>query len=347
MRARVRWGRRRDAEGGSDAGIGGRTVLAAAGAALVTTAALTVPMPFVEYVPGGATEIAPLVTVTGAETTELSGDTALLTVRLVRQPAAQLLVAWLDPDRDLIPTARVFPQGVDRQVYLARERERFSRQFDVAAAVGAAAAGVEVEVLTEAVVVEVVDGAPAAGLLAPGDVVTALDGVPVTSGADLAERIRAEEPGTTVSLTLLHQGAEREQSVTLGVLDETGEARLGVLVQTAVDKLVLPFDVALSPEVRIGGPSAGLMIGLTVYDLLAEEDLLGGRRIAGTGTLDVDGTVGPVGGVAQKVEAAIDAGYEVLLVPEVAAEEAGTIAEGRITVAGVRTLADALNGLRS
>ena len=346
MRAAPRRKRLRGAKGGRDGAGSGRTVPAAAGAALVTTAALTVPMPFVEYIPGGATEIAPLVTVTGAETTELSSDTALLTVRLVRQPAAQLLVAWLDPDRDLIPTARVFPQGVDRQVYLSRERERFSRQFDVAAAVGAAAAGVEVEVLTEVVVVEVVDGAPAAGLLAPGDVVTALNGVPVTSGADLAERIRAEEPGMTVSLSIMHQGAEREQPVTLGVLDETGEARLGVLVQTAVDELALPFDVELSPEVRIGGPSAGLMIGLTVYDLLAEEDLLRGRRIAGTGTLDVDGTVGPVGGVAQKVKAAIDAGYEVMLVPEVSAAEAGMVADGRITVLGVATLAAALEGLR-
>ena len=198
-------------EGGARRGVDGRTVLVTASAAVVAVAGLSVPMPFVEYVPGGATEIAPLVTVEGTATTELSGDTALLTVRLVRQPAAQTVVAWLDPDRGLVPTARVFPQGVDRQVYLARERERFSRQFDVAAAVGAAAAGVEVEVLTEVVIVEVVDGAPAAGLLAPGDVVTALNGVAVTSGADLAERIRAERPGTTVTLTLVHQGVERDQ----------------------------------------------------------------------------------------------------------------------------------------
>jgi len=321
-------------------------VLVTASAAVVAVAALSVPMPFVEYVPGGATEIAPLVTVEGTATTELSGDTALLTVRLVRQPAAQTVVAWLDPDRDLIPTARVFPQGVDRQVYLARERERFSRQFDVAAAVGAAAAGVEVEVLTEVVIVEVVDGAPAAGLLAPGDVVTALNGVAVASGADLAERIRAERPGTTVTLTLVHQGVQRDQPVTLGVLDGTGEARLGVLVQTAVDDLILPFDVTLSPEVRIGGPSAGLMVGLTVYDLLAEEDLLRGRSVAGTGTLDVDGTVGPVGGVPQKVEAAIDAGYEVLFVPTPAAEAARTAAGGRISIVPVRTLDEALRSLR-
>jgi PDZ domain-containing protein len=327
-------------------GLEARTVLATASAAVVAASALSVPMPLVEYRPGGATEIAPLVTVEGAAITPLSGDTALLTVRLVRQPAAQALVAWLDPDRDLIPAARVFPQGVDRQVYLARERERFSRQFDVAAAVGAAAAGVPLEILTEVVIVEVVAGAPADGVLAPGDVVTALDGTPVTSGADLAERIRVLTPGTTVTLTVEHQGSAREQPVTLAALDDTGEARLGVLVQTAVDELLLPIDVVLSPEVRIGGPSAGLMVGLTVYDLLAEEDLLAGRRVAGTGTLDVDGTVGPVGGVPQKVEVAIDAGYEVLLVPTVSTDEALRVADGRIEVAGVATLDEALVALR-
>ncbi len=323
-----------------------RTVLATASAAVVAAAAVSVPMPFVEYRPGDATAIAPLVTVTGTVTTPLSGETALLTVRLVRQPAVQLLVAWADPDRDLLPAGQVFPAGVDRQVHLARERERFSRQFDVAAAVGAAAAGVPVEVLTEVVVIEVVAGAPADGLLAPGDVVTALDGRVVTSGADLAERIRALTPGTTVTLTVEHEGTVRDQRVTVAAVDDTGEARLGVIVQTAVDDLVLPIDVALSPEVRIGGPSAGLMVGLTVYDLLAEEDLLAGRRVAGTGTLDVDGTVGPVGGVPQKVAAAIAAGYEVLLVPTASAAEAGAAADGRIEIIGVATLEEALTALR-
>jgi Zn-dependent protease len=141
--------------------------LTSASVAIVAVAALTVPMPFVEYLPGGATSIEPLVAIGGADTTPLDGETALLTVRLTRPSSVQLLAARLDPDRELLPLTRVYPQGVDRQVHLARERERFDRQFDVAAAIGAAAAGVPLEVITAVVIIEIDPEGPAAGVLWP------------------------------------------------------------------------------------------------------------------------------------------------------------------------------------
>ncbi len=326
--------------------------LASASIAIVAVAALTVPMPFVEYRPGGATPIEPLVTIEGADTTALDGETALLTVRLTRPSSVQLVAARLDPDRQLLPTARIYPQGVDRQVHLARERERFDRQFDVAAAVGAAAAGIPLEIVTAVVILEVDPNGPAAGLLAPGDVVLSVDGDPVTSGAALAERVRTSPAGVPLTLRIVHGGVERDQRITPqppadaagGSTD--GPPRIGVIVQTAVDDLVLPIDITLTPDVRIGGPSAGLMVGLTVYDLLAEEDLLRGRRVAGTGTLDVDGVVGGVGGVPEKTLAAIEAGYDVLLVPAADAAATQRLASGRITVIGVTTLDEAIDRLR-
>ena len=303
-------------------------------------------MPFVEYRPGGAIPIEPLVTIDGADTTPLAGETALLTVRLTRPTPVQLVAARLDRDRELLPLTRVYPQGVDRQVHLARERERFDRQFDVAAAVGAQAAGVPLEILTAVVVLEVDPTGPSAGRLAPGDVVLSVDGEPLTSGAALAELVRASPAGEPLLLRIVHAGTERDQPVTPEPAPGSDAPRIGVLVQTAVDELVLPIDITLTSGVRIGGPSAGLMVGLTVYDLLAAEDLLAGRRVAGTGTLDVDGVVGAVGGVPEKTLAAIAAGYDVLLVPEAETAIAERVASGRITVIGVATLADAIERLR-
>lgn len=329
--------------------------LTSASLAIVSVAALSVPMPFVEYRPGGATPIEPLVTISGADTTPLEGETALLTVRLARPSSVQLLAARLDRDRQLIPLTRIYPQGVDRQVHIARERVRFDRQFDVAAAVGAAAAGVPLEIVTAVVIVEVDPTGPAGGVLDPGDVVLSVDGDPVTSGAALAERVRASPAGVALTLRIIHGasggdtsgGIEREVRIAPESSGGPDDApRIGVIVQTAVDDLVLPIDITLTPGVRIGGPSAGLMVGLTVYDLLAEEDLLRGRRVAGTGTLDVDGVVGGVGGVPEKTLAAIEAGYDVLLVP--AADTAATqrLAGGRIAVIGVATLDEAIDRLR-
>jgi len=189
-------------------------------------------------------------------------------------------------------------------------------------------------------------GGPSDGILAPGDVVLAVGGVPVTSGADLAGRVQQSRPGDTLALRILHAGAEREVAIVLAALDDGGQARIGVLVQTAVDELRLPFDILLRPGVAIGGPSAGLMVGVTVYDLLSNEDLLAGRRIAGTGTLDIDGRVGDVGGVLEKTIGAIRAGYDVLLVPSAWQADSERVAAGRILVIGVDTLEDALTALR-
>jgi PDZ domain-containing protein len=314
---------------------------------MTLVAALVVPMPYVEYLPGGAVSIAPLVEIRGTEVTALDGETALLTVRVARQPLATLALIALDSDRSVLPAIRVYPQGIDRQDYLARERARFDRQFEVAAAVGAAAAGAALEVTTEVVVLDVVIGGPSDGILAPGDVVLTVDGVAVTSGADLAGRVQQSRPGDTLTLRIVHAGVERDVSIVLAALDDGGQARIGVLVQTAVDDLRLPFEILLRPGVGIGGPSAGLMVGVTVYDLLSEEDLLAGRRVAGTGTLDIDGRVGDVGGVLEKTIAAIRADYDVLLVPSPWQADAERIAAGRIRVIGVDTLEDALTALRT
>ena len=324
-----------------------RTVRGSASLAMTLVAALVVPMPYVEYLPGGAVSIAPLVEIRGTEVTALDGETALLTVRVARQPLATLALIALDSDRSVLPAIRVYPQGIDRQDYLARERARFDRQFEVAAAVGAAAAGAALEVTTEVVVLDVVIGGPSDGILAPGDVVLTVDGVAVTSGADLAGRVQQSRPGDTLTLRIVHAGVEREVAIVLAALDDGGQARIGVLVQTAVDDLRLPFEILLRPGVGIGGPSAGLMVGVTVYDLLSEEDLLAGRRVAGTGTLDIDGRVGDVGGVLEKTIAAIRADYDVLLVPSPWQADAERIAAGRIRVIGVDTLEDALTALRT
>ena len=323
-----------------------RTGLVSASVAVVAVAALTVPMPFVEYRPGGATPIEPLIGIEGTDVTPLDGGTALLTVRVARPSAVQLVAARLDPSRELLPLGRVYPADVDRQEYLARERERFGRQFEVAAAVGAAAAGVPVEVTTAVVVLEVDPAGPSGGLLSPGDVVLAADGVPMTSGAALAELVRASPPDVPIVLRIVHAGTERDQPVVPRPAAPGEPPRIGVLVQTAVDELLLPIDITLTPGVRIGGPSAGLMVGLTVYDLVAEEDLLRGRLVAGTGTLDVDGVVGPVGGVPEKTLAAIAAGYDVLLVPVAETAAPQRLAAGRIEVIGVTTLDEAIDRLR-
>ncbi len=323
-----------------------RSSFYAGSAAILAWASLVVPLPFIEQVPGTPTAIPPLVEIEGVETTELDGETSLLTILLRQQPTLPALGAWLDGDRELLRVEGVYPAGVDRQEYLTAERERFGRQFEVAAAVGAQAAGVEIELVTEAVVVEVLFGSPADGILSPGDAVVAVDGEAISSGEELQAITRASEAGDRITLSVRHGGELRDVEVTLEEVGEDGQARLGVAVETAVDELRLPFDIRLAQETRIGGPSAGMMVGVTVYDLLAEEDLLAGRNVMGTGTLAGDGTVGPVGGVPQKMLAAAAADADIVLVPSLQIEEALAAAPEGLVVVGVADLDEALAVLR-
>jgi Lon-like protease len=324
----------------------GRTTFYGLSLGLLVWAGFAVPLPFLEQVPGRPTPIPPLVEIEGTELTELTGETSLLTVFQEQRTILGSLPVLLDGDRELRPVEEVYPTDLDRSEYLAAERERFGRQFDLAAAVGAQAAGVEVELVTEVVVVDVLPGSPADGLLAPGDGVTAVDGEPLGSAEQLQAITRTAEIGDELTLTVVHAGTTRDVTVTLADVTGDGQARLGIAIETAVDELVLPFEVRLREGTRIGGPSAGLMVAVTVYDLLSDEDLLRGRDVMGTGTVDAAGRVGPVGGVPQKMRAAADAGADLVMVPALQLEVAREAAPEGLTVVGVRTLDEALRILR-
>jgi Lon-like protease len=323
-----------------------RSAFYAASAAVVAWAAFVVPLPLVEYEPGTATSIRPLIELEGVEVTELDGDTRLLTVVPRQRTSTSALGAALDPDRVLLGYEEVFPPDVDREERRLLERERFARQFDVAVAVGAAATGVEVELVTEVVVVQVLPGSPADGALAVGDVVEAVNGAPLGSAEELQAITRTSQVGDTLRLTIRHAGQPREVEVTLTSFGGVAAPRLGVAIQTAVDEARLPFDVSLTEGTRIGGPSAGLMIALTVVDLLSEENLLAGRLVVGTGTIDADGRVGPVGGVPEKLREAAAVGADLVFVPAAQLEQlSGRIPEG-LDLVGVNDLDEALAVLR-
>lgn len=315
---------------------------------LVAWGALAVPMPVVEFSPGGSFDVEPLVEVTAeVETTPINGDLELLTVRVDQPSIAETVRAWLSPTRDLREQETVIPQGMTRREYLELQRRTFQRSFDVAVAVGLRLAGEDVTVRTGAVVVFALEGGPADGQLRPGDVILEVAGTAVTTAEELIaigqQTFRAGEP---VELTVLRADEQLTVELTPEEMPQLERPVIGVQLGTIAYDVELPFEVRLAPT-TIGGPSAGLMIALTVFDLLAEEDLAAGRVIAGTGTIDEAGRVGPIGGVAEKVIAAHRTGASVMLAPAAQAQEALAAAEGRpIEVIPVATVQEAVDALR-
>ncbi|MDP9072433.1 MAG: PDZ domain-containing protein [Actinomycetota bacterium] len=318
----------------------------AAGAALVVlaAAALAVPLPFYVIRPGSALPVEERVML-GRPADRVSGDLLLLTVSLGPATAVEALVAWLDGEQDVLPRDDVIPEGVDEGDYVEAQRRLFRESGQVAAAVGLRAAGLEVRVTGGgARVVGVVPGAPAEEELREGDVVTAIGGRPVELASDLAAAVSSLSAGDEVTLSVERGDATIEARIELEQIEELGRPALGVALQTVDLDIALPVAVDIE-QGRIGGPSAGLMIALTVYDLAHPADLTRSRTIAGTGTISLNGEVGPVGGVAQKVATARAAGAQLMLVPPEEAAEAREEAGPRLEVVPVRTIQEAISRL--
>jgi len=330
----------------------GRSAFYGASVAAVLWAGVAVPLPFVEYLPSRPHAIAPMISIEDYDQDIKSiddeyGHTAMLTVVTRQQPTLAVLAAWIDQDRRLLPVERVFPQGLERSEYRRLQRERFSRQFEVAAVVGARAAGVDADIVSEVVVVDVLEGSAAEGTLRPGDIIRQVNGVPIEASDELSSLVVNSDVGDSLDLTVVTDGEIREVTVRLSALPGVDGPRLGITIQTAVDVVRLPFDITLADEVRIGGPSAGLMIGLTVYAMLSGDPALDDLVITGTGSLDANGGVGSVGGVPEKVRAALAYGADVVFVPKRQIDEALSVRGAEeMTIIGVATLSEAIEALQ-
>jgi Lon-like protease len=183
---------------------------------------------------------------------------------------------------------------------------------------------------------------PALGKVVPGEVIVAVDGKPVHSTSDLQRLIGERPPGTTITLTLRRSDGRRRVRLTTAA-NPADEARsvIGVLVEPAAD-IRLPLDVSIDAG-NIGGPSAGLAFALDVMEKLGR-DVDGGRRVAATGELSLDGSVHRVGGIKQKTIGARSADVEVFLVPAENAAEARAHADG-LRIVPVRSVDQAVQAL--
>jgi len=310
---------------------------------VLAAAGLVVPLPLFVESPRPPQDLAEVVRVEGAA--GVDGAYLLTSVNLRRAAPFDLVATLFRSDDVLIEVPAVLRPGVADAAFFDEQRAVFASTAEVAAAVGLEGAGYEVFSGGGARVLAVVAGSPADGLVVEGDVLVAVDGRPVGTTEDLVAALT--EPGAAAErvLTLQRGGTERSVPVTPRPIDRDAP-QIGVSAETADLRIAEPVDVAVDAG-RIGGPSAGLMLALTVFDLADDVDLAAGRRIAGTGTIEPTGTVGAIGGLPSKVSAANGSGADVFLVPRVQQAEARRAlpAGSAMQVVGVDSFAEAVSAL--
>jgi PDZ domain-containing protein len=251
----------------------------------------------------------------------------------------EALAGWLDPAVEVIPEAEVRgtvpPDEFQRLNLEAMADSKTTAQVLALRELGFDDLGAGAEV------VEVHPGLAASSVLETNDVIVAVDGKPVATSSDAVTAIRARAPGDTLRMQVKRgDGAPVAAEAVLGQ-GEDGRPQLGVRLST---KIRLPFEITIDSG-RVVGPSAGLAYALELLDLLTPGELTGGSSVAATGELLADGTVGPVGGVAQKAVTVRRSGVKVFIVPKENEAEARAHAGRGLEVHGVATFDEALQAL--
>jgi PDZ domain-containing protein len=307
-------------------------------------------LPYVIYSPGSATPVEGIVKVSGARTYRSRGQVLFLTVSVSteRPNVWRWVQASLDSDSDVVGE-NSFLQGQSRSTV---DKENVAAMTDSQAAAKKVALEQLGYTVTEsgsgAFVVQVVKGSPASGHLQEGDVITAVDGQPVQLAEQVGSIVRAQPVGTTFDFTVTRKDATRSEKLTTVAAKSgplKGKPQIGIVPVTKDLKFDYPVDITIDPG-PVSGPSAGLAFTLTIIDELTPGSLMGNQKVAVTGTMDLDGNVGEVGGVTQKTAAALDAGAKLFIVPKAEVKDARARAGSKATIVGVSTIEGALRALR-
>ena len=326
-------------------------LLALALAIGVWASAIDERLPFVTEAPGvtvnvlGEHDGKPVIQVTGHKVYRDDGQLRLTTV-YVTLPDTKLnlfrvMQAYLSPDDAVVPYTSIYAPQTTNESDKKEGAQQMTSSQD--AAVAAALRELGYDIRTVPGVAAVGKGTPADGVLEAGDLILSIDGVRLRTLTALRNAIQKVPDGRSVPLRIKRDGTTQTVEVTPTVQDD--RKIIGVDIASAIVRF--PFEVSLNIDTQIGGPSAGLMFALGIYDTLTPGSLTGGETIAGTGTLDLSGKVGPIGGIDQKIAASREAGAKIFLVPADNCRDVADARRGDMRLVKVSTMSDAVESVKT
>ncbi|MEE1757340.1 YlbL family protein [Streptomyces sp. SP18CS02] len=325
-------------------------------------AGVFIKVPYSEMSPGptvntlGEVSGEPVLQISGHQTYPTTGHLNMTTVRVTgadyRMNLAEAVYGWLAHDSVVVPHETLYPDGQTEEQSTQENAEEFSQSQESAKV--AALDQLGIPVTSRVIVSSVQKDSPAEALLHAGDVIKAVDGTAVKAPQDVAKLVTKHQPGQDVVFTVVPakdaataEKAGKEATATERITittkrsGEGGRAIVGI--QAGTDH-TFPFTVDIKLA-DVGGPSAGLMFSLGLVDKLTPGDLTGGRFVAGTGTIDDTGKVGPIGGIAMKLVGARNAGARYFLTPADNCASAAADTPDGLTLIKVKTIDDAVKAL--
>jgi PDZ domain-containing protein len=310
------------------------------------------PVPFVTWSPGrvqdtlGSVRGTPIIAISGVDSFPTTGRLDLTTVSITRADSRltlpeAILSYWL-PSRDALPRDAIYPPG--KTAEQVDSEEAVSMETAQSDAVVAALRAAREPVTEMPVITSVTVGGPAHGRLAPGDLVVSVDGVDGRNADSVGEQIRTHRIGQRVDFVVLRDREQKRISITTAESSTaSGVAVVGITVGVGYRyEPRISFDLGQ----QIGGPSAGLVFALAIYDKITEGPLLQDRHIAGTGGITPTGAVQRIGGIQEKIAAAEKAGASAFLVPAANCRDLAGL-KTDLTLIKVGTLTEGIDAIRT
>lgn len=319
--------------------------------AALAAALVLIPAPYVAWRPGqtldvlASTDRGPVIDVTGLQTFDAVGSLLMTTVSTTRVDSTlslpEAIYVFLDPSSDAMPREVIYPPGKTNEQVQSEAVASMDTSRNNATVAALRADGVKVTELPR--VASVTMSGPSADKLQPGDLITAVDTLPVASRDEVTAQISTHDVGDAIVFTVLRDGSELTVSVTSDAsATDPRQPIVGISVDTGYR-----FDptVTFNVDASVTGPSAGLVFALGIYDHITDGQLVAGRVVAGTGTMDPNGRVGRIGGIREKIKGAERDGATVFLVPEGNCADIGDL-NTPLTLVSVATLKDAISALQ-
>ncbi|WP_064093815.1 SepM family pheromone-processing serine protease [Rossellomorea aquimaris] len=271
-------------------------------------------LPYYVTKPGNAHELDPIVTVENGY--EDKGELMLTTVRMGRANIYAYLLASLKKYEHIYPVDEIRSPHESDEEYNLRQLQLMANSQNNAIEVAFKKANKPYKFNYNGIyVLNVYPSMPAEKILQPGDRIISIDNQSFQSSQEFIEYVETKQNGETVQITYVRGKEKLNNNIPLETFpDMPNKIGLGITLSDDRDIVTDP-PVTLNTE-KIGGPSAGLMFSLEIYNQLTKDDLTKGYSIAGTGTISEDGTVGRIGGIEQKIIAAHKAGAEYFLAPD-------------------------------
>ena len=269
-------------------------------------------------------------------------------VTVAQQPANLVLFfnTIIDPAVDLIPRWQVMPPDMDPEEYNDMMLQWMRDSQNLAKVIALEKVGYSIPVKSDGVkVVDLMEDSPARNILQPGDIILELDGEKGLLAEELVENIQEKQPGESVTVTFKRNDKIFTEAIpTATHPEDENKAGLKIYIRTLRWEPELPVDIEIDTG-KIAGPSGGLMFVLEIINQLTSDDISNGKKIAGTGTINLKEEIGPIGGVKQKIAAAEDVGADIFFVPSENIDEARLVARD-VQLVEVNSLDEVLNYLK-